>query len=771
MPKSKTHKRSSLTSVNTQQSVTRRGNEASTKRRRLEVLAMLLVVISSISSWLLDESRSLTLFTFGDKHDLNKKEKIVSEEFPKGLVTLDDKHILNSDETKRALGLAVNSSAQDEEVLERGYSTFKIVDLRGIRPPAYFHAELNTKIGLIYEAYGNLRNNGDSRCFIFNSQRQLLTSDMTIEQAVLDNRTTLTVVTVIDTSEMCGTGLTTDSKLNFFGKEANAVLVARMSRLFLGCALADAAEPDWRYTKYSSSLDHHSASSAQHASNQKETELLFHESGLNPFQLAEHELREALKFGSRGARVALARLVVVAAHFEARPTFLEDARAALGNNDPSAFAEAVATGTRIAAKKASRLLAAECQASKANADAVAAALAAGALVDFRTDQFGRATVLHWAAYRGHASVVSALLAAGADPYIHNDHGLTPIDLVEPDTDTALAFMNAGISIDHHTSRIQLAEDALLLKQGVPQESKDEEKTQYYIGKKPPPPSLGPTPGFINDDPFLSPMQRSIMAFFNKLASSWRWLVRCILHCLSIASIIFLIFSSYNELEPYFISAYTNTRQTLAQCYTQVQHNCKQQYHRVCDRFTTIFQRFIKVLGYIKNLKLSFLLKTITAFFSRPRENNYQKEPTPTTTPLTIQTPLTNDIPSPFPSIASPPPVDAAIEHTSPKKDVADQLADLDLSQLSRDTLDKLDKLLPELQRRVLREVLSRALNASAQSLLDVVTFVFAVVAPKVSLSVLFVALLSLRATAFIIRPKIIYKAFLLFFIFFLLTLL
>ena len=345
-----------------------------------------------------------------------------------------------SGEEAESVSVQVNSTTFRSKKVD-GYRHFSIVDARGKRAAAFFHSDPQTKLGMVFEAYGRLRNGGDPCTFFFKPAAPhflLLSPAAAVD--VVASKSVMAAAVATDTSEICGGKLVVETILNeddFLKKEQAPSRFARYARLCLGCALADAAEPDWRRKKKKSST-------TTVETRDYET-TFFSEGEEDPCAVAERELREAVRLGSRAAKIALARLVVVAAHFEARPTFLDDARRALTDADENSFSDAVAAGTRLAAVKASRLLAQECASENADSDVVATAIAAGANVDTRTDTFQNATVLQWAAYRGHSKVVEALLAAGADPHLANDDLLKPIDVVDNnDHDTINIFHSYGL---------------------------------------------------------------------------------------------------------------------------------------------------------------------------------------------------------------------------------------------------------------------------------------------------------------------------------------
>lgn len=327
------------------------------------------------------------------------------------------------------------------------YVSFSIGDARAERSTAFFKTDPSTKLGIVFDAYSKLRNGNDSRCFFYNAGKathplDLVLASQTASEADIVNGSVIFAAAVADDSQVCGQGLKTLRKQFFL---ENTTEFARLARLFLGCAIADTAEPDWRRSVVVD--DSPSLESLQNArpppKKLSPAERALKVEAENPWRRAEVELREALRLGSRAARIALARLIVVSAHFETRPTFLEDARDILEGDD-QAFAEAVATGTRLAARKASKLLATECASENADLDVVSTALAAGADIDAAFEDDG-STPLMLAARRGHAHIVSALLAAGADVEILDDHERTAAHFAS-DSATKEAFKAAGAKL-------------------------------------------------------------------------------------------------------------------------------------------------------------------------------------------------------------------------------------------------------------------------------------------------------------------------------------
>ncbi|KAJ8611271.1 hypothetical protein CTAYLR_004135 [Chrysophaeum taylorii] len=536
------------------------------------------------------------------------------------------------------------SSSSFSERSEKSFVSFSVRDARNRRAPAFFNAEATTRLSVIFEAYARLRNENDARCFFYKQgpphPRELLVGSMTVEEAGVANGSIVSVTAVVDDSEVCGQGLKSDVtwKKFFNGETAE---FSRLARLFLGCALADAAEPDWRRgvdttTIGSGPHDERPPPRRGQPSAAARAKRLDDE---NPWQRAEAELREALKMGSRAARVALARLVVVAAHFEARPSFLDDARDALGGDDKS-FAEAVATGTQIAASKASRLLARECASETADVDVVASALAAGADVDTRTTDNDRATSLMWAAHRGHGQVVSSLLTAGADPALTNDRGLTAVDLAV-DEPTKQAFRANGVRIP---------------------DDDDDDFSETAANA-------------TAEDP--TPPPRALPTSFPALARLF-----------NLAGLASLAFAA-------------------SRCATDVWRAALRHARVIGKRADLAVNRFANAASRARAAarasRRDFLAPAREAA-SKRLAGLYRDA---------LDALLARFRPPDAPCVE--PRVDL---RPMPRDDLADGLRDLDLAALSVATLDRLDKILPDLQRRVVRELLAREPPPPATSRFD-----------------------------------------------------
>lgn len=576
-------------------------------------------------------------------------------------MTLLPSGMLVNERPRESPTLATTSgSAQDSEAPggDRQYVSFRIEDARHERAPAFINAEASAKMGVVFQAYARLRNNDDQRCFFYKAgppyPRELVMASQTVSEARISNGTTLLVTSVADNSEVCGRGLTSDATLKKFfnGDPVNSAKLARLARLFLGCALADAAEPDWRR-----SATHLTALTAK-ASRERlaklrppipagssvttfftQVELQARIEAANPWRQAEIELRDAMWNGSDAARIALAKLIVMAAHFEARPTFLDDAREALAG-DETYFAEAVAMGTAIAAAKASRLLVRECASENADLDVVALAIAAGADVDTRSEDFGRATSLLLAARRGHSQVVGALISAGADASFANDDGLT-VAHVAIDSRTKKFLKSAGVDFQDN-------EDDDLHKTSTATVAAADETTQADL-----------LPEEVEQVEQDTPLW-SLSSTFETIALA--------------------------------IASFVAVRRLVDACRAAVRRAvplCRPTFYRLTEFATAVTHR------------ASFVIARKLHVVSSSRVERTK-----------FTTVHTNPAASPSLSQTMAPPHQPSTLAVNKKTtltplNVADELANLDLSALSVPTLDRLDKILPELQRRLVRELLSR----------------------------------------------------------------
>lgn len=562
-----------------------------------------------------------------------------------------------------------SGSAPDNEAQggDQQYVSFRIEDARRKRIPAFINAEASAKMGVVFQAYARLRNNDDPRCFFYKAgppyPRELVMSSQTVSEAHIANGSTLLVTSVADDSEVCGQGLTSDAtvKKYFNGDPVKSAKLARLARLFLGCALADAAEPDWRRSaahlttltakarrERLAKLRPPIPASSSVTAFFTQVELQARIEAANPWRQAEIELRDALWQGSDAARIALAKLVVVAAHFEARPTFLDDAREAVAG-DETYFAEAVAMGTAIAAAKASRLLVRECASENADLDVVASAIAAGADVDMRSDDFGRATSLVLAARRGHSQVVGALISAGADVTIANDDGLTA----------------AHVAIDSGTKKF-------LNSAGVDLPDKWDDDL---------PKTSTATATAVDDTTQADLLQEEVE---QAEQDSPLWSLSSTFETISVAIVCFVALHRLVD--------------ACGAALRRAVPLCRPSFNRLTEIATAVTHR----ASYVIALKL----------------RGAGRSSTERTGLSTINVTSTASS-SPSQTMAKPPRQssshDANETMTLAPLAVTDELANLDLSTLPVPTLDRLDKILPELQRRVVRELLSRESRVAASN--------------------------------------------------------
>ena len=643
-----------------------------------------------------------------------------------------------------------NPTKKKKKVSREGFTYFSIVDARNIRAPAYFHAEPGVKLGVIFEAYGRLRNDGDSKVFFFKPGLPFtLLSPMDAVDQVVASKSIVVAAVATDPSDLCGppAGQHFESFFQIrsaFVADPQDTAYPRYARLCAGCAFADVARPDWRNVQGFDPRNTNTVATLQSylsglgtriqfkPENQNSSDPLeFDEETVfaelaNPWRVAERELREAVRFGSKAARVALARLVVVAAHFEARPSFLDEAKEALrgGETDDveDSFADAVAAGTALAAEKASRLLARECAAEVADVDVVASAIAAGADVDTRSDSFGHATILQWAAYRGHSKVVASLLVAGADPYLSNDDGLTPADVVDDD-DTRRVLKDHGLPVDDFDFDNGSPSDAAADEDPPSSESDDEAKPtddvdvdrgavaseeeadatteptvpssgvqhQGTVAKAqveaalrshseaprptpvpeestPPEPPTKPTTLQQSPQPWRRPLPFAVMNTW------WWWWLELVSDFIAMTGIYCLARKYYPDV--------VNAPGTAA------------------GKAVLRLRRKLAVIDVEK------AFQALRYRFTAPKKNNSsERRPTKKEPPRQKsqqqrqKPPQTQQQPTlPTPSKRKP---------VVQQLDIADTLETLDLGALSLETLEKLDKLLPKLQRRVLKEVLDR----------------------------------------------------------------